>query len=45
MVLHYRADLDPIYYCELLTACPVNDHGDASFTALSVDPASGPQGD
>ncbi|KAL4237229.1 hypothetical protein ACF0H5_001948 [Mactra antiquata] len=39
-----KADLDPIYYCELLTACPVNDAGDAKFTKFTATPASGPQG-
>jgi hypothetical protein len=39
-----KADLDPIYYCELLKACPVNDHGDANITMLTVMPNKGPQG-
>jgi len=39
-----KADLDPIYLCELLTACKVNDNGDAKFTNLTVTPASGPVG-
>jgi len=39
-----KADLDPIYYCELLKSCPVNDHGDANITLLSVMPNKGPQG-
>ena len=39
-----KADLDPIYYCELLKACPINDHGDANITMLSVMPNKGPQG-
>ncbi|CAH1791389.1 unnamed protein product [Owenia fusiformis] len=39
-----RADLDPIYYCQLLRACPINDNGDAKITSLTVDPPSGPQG-
>ena len=38
----WRADLDPIYLCELLTACKVNDNGDAMITKLSVNPPSGP---
>lgn len=40
----FRADLDPIYYCELIPACPVNDHGDAKFTSFTATPQSGPQG-
>lgn len=39
-----KADLDPIWYCELLTLCPVNDNGDCKITSLSVNPTSGPQG-
>ncbi|KAL5009317.1 hypothetical protein ScPMuIL_014898 [Solemya velum] len=39
-----KADLDPIYYCELLKFCPINDNGDATFTNLAVSPSSGPQG-
>jgi len=39
-----RVDLDPIWYCELLKSCPVNDHGDAKITTLMVAPQRGPQG-
>lgn len=39
-----KEDIDPIYYCEELTACPINDNGDAKFTTFEVDPKSGPQG-
>ncbi|XP_060605404.1 countin-1-like [Ruditapes philippinarum] len=39
-----KEDLDPIYYCELIPACPVNDNGDAKFTTFEIDPKSGPQG-
>jgi len=39
-----RADLDPIYYCELARMCEVNDHGDANITIFSVLPASGRKG-
>lgn len=39
-----KADLDPIWYCELLKACPINDHGDAKITDFSVVPSQGPQG-
>ncbi|WAR19856.1 CTuncharacterized [Mya arenaria] len=39
-----NADLDPIYYCELIPACPINDNGDAHFTSFQVSPKSGPQG-
>jgi len=38
------ADLDPIYFCELLKTCPINDNGDATITELKVNPVSGPQG-
>ena len=33
-----RADLDPIYYCELLKTCPIKDDGDANITYLTVTP-------
>ncbi|KAK7104013.1 countin-3-like [Littorina saxatilis] len=39
-----KADLDPIYFCELLKTCPINDNGDATITGLSIDPVKGPQG-
>lgn len=39
-----KADLDPIYLCELLKVCPIMDNGDAKITQLTVSPASGPQG-
>merc|ERR1712110_426219 len=39
-----KADLDPIYFCELLKTCPIVDNGDAVITSLSVSPKSGPQG-
>ena len=39
-----RADLDPIYYCELMKLCDINDHGDANITSIAVTPQSGPQG-
>eukprot|EP00058_Branchiostoma_floridae_P024998 XP_002610488.1 hypothetical protein BRAFLDRAFT_117810 [Branchiostoma floridae] len=40
-----KADVDPIYYCELLKQCPIVDNGDATITNLTVTPKSGPQGD
>lgn len=39
-----QADLDPIYYCELLKQCKINDSGDAKITDLKVNPVQGPQG-
>ena len=39
-----KADLDPIWYCEMLKACPINDNGDASITNFQVVPQQGPQG-
>ena len=42
--LDHRADLDPIYYCELLDQCAINDHGDATITNATAIPKSGPQG-
>jgi len=40
-----KADLDPIYFCELLKTCPIFDSGDAVITSISVAPKSGPQGE
>ena len=39
-----RIDIDPIYYCELLDVCAINENGDAKITNTSVSPKSGPQG-
>ena len=39
-----RADLDPIYYCELLRACPVKDDGDAEINSVVVHPRTVPKG-
>jgi hypothetical protein len=33
-----RADLDPIYYCELLSTCPIKDDGDAKINSVVIDP-------
>ena len=41
----HRADLDPIYYCELLRTCPIKDDGDAKITSVTVTPKQGPQGE
>ena len=39
-----RADLDPIYYCELLEACEIKDDGDATILTLNVTPTAVPKG-
>jgi len=39
-----KVDLDPIWYCELVDMCPINDNGDAKFTKFSVTPTSGHSG-
>jgi hypothetical protein len=39
-----KADLDPIWYCEIAKLCPINDHGDVKITTFSVLPATGPKG-
>ena len=39
-----RADLDPIYYCELLKVCPIFDKGDATILSLNVTPKAVPKG-
>lgn len=33
-----RADLDPIYYCELLETCAIKDDGDAKINSVVIDP-------
>ena len=38
------ADPDPIWLCEELTVCPINDNAAAQITAASVSPSSGPTG-
>ena len=40
-----RADLDPIYYCELLNVCAIKDDGDAKITSLVVKPSIVPYGE
>ena len=40
----HRADLDPIYYCELLKTCVVKDDGDAKIQSLTVKPVVVPYG-
>lgn len=44
-----KADFDSFYFCELVEetsgpGCQVNDHGDASVTAIAALPPSGPVG-
>ncbi|UJR35376.1 hypothetical protein I4U23_028133 [Adineta vaga] len=39
-----KMDLDPIWYCEILELCPINDHGDAKFINFQVTPKSAPEG-
>lgn len=44
-----KADLDPIYYCELIKTCPVQDcpatnPNCVTVDGLTIDPASGPVG-
>jgi hypothetical protein len=42
-----KADLDPIYYCQLLKVCPIHDCKAsvcANITTLAISPQSGPQG-
>lgn len=43
-LLFFRADLDPIYYCELLKACPIIDNGDASVVSFKITPNPVPRG-
>jgi hypothetical protein len=39
-----KADLDPIYFCELLKVCPIHDGGSAAFLSINTVPPKGPQG-
>ena len=39
-----KADLDPVYMCEILKACKVFDEGDANITAFTITPKQGPAG-
>ncbi|CAF3984870.1 unnamed protein product [Rotaria sordida] len=32
------ADIDPIYYCETIKLCPINDNGDAKFKSFAILP-------
>jgi hypothetical protein len=38
------ADPDPIWICEEVDICPINDNAAADFLAISVSPKAGPQG-
>lgn len=38
------ADLDPIYYCELLGQCPVVNGGAGNITSITITPPSSPVG-
>merc|ERR1711981_187964 len=39
-----KADLDPIYLCDLLKICPIDDNGEGKIASLDVSPASAAQG-
>ncbi|XP_067942305.1 countin-3-like [Watersipora subatra] len=39
-----KADLDPIYFCELLNICPAMDGGDAMIATIGTSPMKGPAG-
>merc|ERR1712072_1185777 len=38
-----KADLDPIYFCDLLKICPIDDNGNGKVDAVTVTPASAAQ--
>ena len=40
-----RADIDPIYYCELLNECPIKDDADAKINSFIVSPNIVPYGE
>jgi hypothetical protein len=39
-----KVDLDPIYFCQELKECPINDNADARVIGFSSVPAKGPRG-
>ncbi|KAI3387804.1 hypothetical protein SNEBB_009690 [Seison nebaliae] len=39
-----KADLDPIYYCEIIDICPVFDQGDAEIISFNAFPKQATQG-
>ncbi|EFA75930.1 hypothetical protein PPL_10504 [Heterostelium album PN500] len=43
MVLFSVVDPDPVYICELLKVCEINDNGFANVTSVTVSPTSAPQ--
>jgi hypothetical protein len=44
LIQRYSGDLDPIYFCELVHACPIHDGGSAHLDKLTITPTSGPIG-
>ena len=44
LIQRYSGDLDPIYFCELVHACPIHDGGSAHLDKLTITPLSGPIG-
>lgn len=44
LVQKYSGYLDPIYFCETLSVCPVHDGGVANLDSITVTPLSGPIG-
>jgi hypothetical protein len=38
------ADPDPVYYCQALKVCPIDDNAAATINSVTSNPASGPQG-
>jgi len=38
------ADPDPIWICEMVDICPINDNAAAKIVSLTITPLSGPQG-
>lgn len=44
LIQRYSGDLDSIYFCELVKACPVHDGGSARLDKITVSPSIGPIG-
>lgn len=46
IILIYIKDIDPdpIWICEMVDICPINDNAAAKFLSIAVSPKAGPQG-
>merc|ERR1719240_1056854 len=44
LIQRFGKDIDPIFFCEELKACPVHDGGKLKINSFTVTPESGPVG-